>query len=183
MIRSSLLAFSLLSFTLVTACADDAADMQRDANKAQGEADAKIAAVGKEVGKEVVEAQVAANAKIDDATAKGDQAIRTAQAEADTKIAAVRADFTTLREEFRHDTTLKLVELDKKVAGVEAEAKTANGEKKAGLEAKLRLIHARRDAFMADYKTLETESAVTWDATKARLDRAWAALEASVAAA
>ncbi|MDP2309593.1 MAG: hypothetical protein Q8P18_26470 [Pseudomonadota bacterium] len=156
LIRSSLLAASLLSLMLTTACGDEASDMQRSANKAQSEA----------------------NVKIEDANAKADQEIRTAQAEADKTIAGERADFKTLREDYRHAMTIKLVEFDKKVADLDAKAKTANGNEKADLDAKLLAIRTHRDAFARDYETLENESAATWDATKERLDREWAELSA-----
>ena len=146
--------FALLSFT---AC-DDASDMRRKADDAQSEA----------------------NTKIDAVAAKADQEIRVVQAEADKKIAAEVASFTTLREEYRHKVSLNLVELDKKVADLEARAKTANGKDKIEREAKLVTIYAHRETFMTDFKTLETESAATWDATQARLDAEWADLVAQV---
>jgi hypothetical protein len=180
MTRSTLVASALLSMLLTTACEKEASDMQRTANEAQKEADAKIAAASQEAGNKVDNALAEADEKIDDATAAADQEIRTVQAEADKKIAGERADFTTLREEYRHATTLKLVELDKKIADIDARAKKANGDKKADLETRLAVIRSTRDAFVADQKTLENESAATWDVTKARLDRAWAELEARV---
>jgi hypothetical protein len=35
----------------------------------------------------------------------------------------------------------------------------------------------RREAFVNDYKSIETASADTWDATKARLDKQWTELK------
>ncbi len=180
MSRSILVASVLLSIALTAACGDDASEMQREANRAQAEADAKIAATAKDANEEVNEAQADANEKIDEVNAEADQDIREAQAEADKEIADARADFRTLREDYRHATATKLVELDKKVANLEARALEANGEKKAELETKLKNVRAQREVFIKDYQSLDDVNASTWDATKARLDQEWAELERRV---
>lgn len=123
-------------------------------------------------------AQSEANAKIQAAQAKADEAARDAQAEADKKIAAESGDFMTLREDYRHTATLNMVAFDKKVADLEAKAKTATGKEKSELEAKVKDVKAQHQVFMKDYSGLDNETAATWDATRARLDAEWAALEA-----
>lgn len=158
MLRTYVLFLTLSAIPLIIACGDDAAELQRTADKAQAEANAKIAA----------------------AKTKADQDARNAQAEADKEIAAAEANFTTLREDYRHTVTINLVALDKKIADLKARAKKANGKEKVGLEAKVAAVEAKHDAFTKDYATLDTTVASSWDATRARLDAEWADLEAQV---
>jgi predicted double-glycine peptidase len=125
-------------------------------------------------------AQVEANQKIVDANQEADQKANKAQAEADQKIADAQATFLKMREDYRHDTTNKLVDLDHKIADLEAKAKTATGKTKLDLDAQLTRIRAQRAAFSDDWKQIETASAATWDATKTRLDKEWTDLKAAV---
>lgn len=119
------------------------------------------------------QAQIDANQKIAEANREADEKINKAQAEADKKTAEAQANFLKLREDYRHDVTEKLVDLDHKIADLEAKSRTATGKTKADLDARLKQIHAERDAFVNDYKSLEMASASTWDSTKARLDKSW----------
>ena len=125
-------------------------------------------------------AQVEANSKIDQANQEAAQKANNAQAEADKKIAEAQAGFLKLREDYRHDMTSKLVDLDRKIAELEAKAKTETGKKKADLDAQLVTIHTQRDAFATDWKSIEAASALTWDATKNRLDKEWNELKVLV---
>ena len=125
-------------------------------------------------------AQVEANQKIVEANQEADQKANKAQADADQKIAAAQADFLKLREDYRHNTTANLVDLDKKIADLEAKSKTATGKKKADLDAELSQIRTQREAFANDWKQIETASATTWDATKNRLDKEWTDLKSAV---
>jgi len=159
MIRSSMLAAAVLSVLLTAACdKDKAADEQSKANTAQNVATDKAAEANKEA----------------------DQKIRNAQAEADKKVAEAQAGFMKLREDYRHKTTTDLVDLDKKVEELDAKAKKANGKAKTDLETALKQIRSSRDTFATDYKSIETASATTWDATKVRLDKEWTDLKALV---
>jgi hypothetical protein len=119
------------------------------------------------------QAQIDANQKIAEANREADEKINKAQAEADKKTAEAQANFLKLREDYRHDVTEKLVDLDHKIADLEAKSRTATGKTKADLDARLKQIHTERDAFVNDYKNIEMASASTWDATKARLDKSW----------
>lgn len=130
---------------------DNAADQKRKADEAQIEADKKIAE---------------ANSEANEKAAK-------AQAEADRKTAEAQANFLKMREDYRHDITTKLVSLDRKIADLQAKSLTATGKSKTELDARLSEIRAEREAFTNEYKTVEQASASTWDATKARLDKAW----------
>lgn len=158
MLRSFVLPPLLLTLSLAVACSDDAAEMRQNASKAQADA----------------------NVKIDAANATADQTIRTAQADADSKIAAERAKFTALREDYRHKVTLNLVDLDKKIADADAKASKSTGKTKAQIDARLVAVHADRDAFARDFATLDQESSATWDAATARMDLEWKNLVARV---
>jgi hypothetical protein len=147
-----------LPLLLALASCDRASDLEDKANKAQQQADQRIAGMK-------------ANTRED---------IREVQAGADAKIASSEASFRTMREDYRHETTLKLVELDKKVADLDAKATTLSGTSRADLQARLKMIQASRGVFLEDYKSLDTVTGASWDATKARLDREWSDLSALV---
>lgn len=157
MTRKTILTSAVLSLLLTAACSK-AADDQQKANAAQTEANDKIAA----------------------ARIEADQKVVLAQAEADKKIAEAQASFTKRREDYRHTTTLNLVELDRKVDALTVKAKTASGKSRSDLDANLKQIRTSRSEFSTDYAQLESASAATWDVTQARLDKEWAALEALV---
>jgi hypothetical protein len=154
MIRTSIVVTSVLSLLLMAGCDQASAD-QRNAANAQAEANAKIVAAN-------TEANQKANA---------------AQSEADTRIAAAQASFMKLREDYRHNTTTNLVDLDQRVSNLDSRARLAAGTAKVDLDAKLRDIHARRDAFTVDYKALDAAAAATWDAVRTNLDREYTALK------
>jgi regulator of protease activity HflC (stomatin/prohibitin superfamily) len=157
MIRSSIVATAIVSLLLATAC-DKASDDQHNANAAQAVANDKIAAAG----------------------AEATQKVSAAQAEANQKVAEAQANFMKLREDYRHSTTTSLVDMDKKIGDLDIKASTATGKGRSDLETNLKQIHAARQSFGADYQTLETASATTWDAARARLDKEWADLRALV---
>lgn len=123
------------------------------------------------------DAQNEANKEITEAKQEADQKARNAQAEADQEIAKANANFQKIREDYRHETTQNLVNLDRDIQELEGKLVKANGKEKADLEAKLTEIRARREAFVNDYKAIETASAASWDATKARLDKEWTELK------
>ena len=127
-----------------------------------------------------VAAQTKANEAIVEANQEANQKANQAQADADRKIADAQASFLKMREDYRHDTTTKLVDLDHKISDLEAKSKTSTGKAKAELEAQLTQIRARREAFSNDWKSIETASAATWDATKNRLDKEWNDLKSMV---
>jgi len=129
---------------------DKAADQQKKADEARAEADKKIT-----------------NAN-NDATDK----INAAQAEADKKVADAQASFLKTREDYRHDVTQDLVKVDKDIADLDAKAKTAKGKAKTDLDAAMPNIRALRDSVTTEYRSLEMSSALTWDSSKARVDKA-----------
>jgi hypothetical protein len=138
-----------LSLVAAVGC-EKAADQQKKADEARAEADKKIT-----------------NAN-NDATEK----INAAQAEADKKVADAQASFLKTREDYRHDVTEDLVKVDKDIADLDAKAKTAKGKAKADIDAAMPNIRALRDAVTTEYRSLEMSSALTWDSSKARVDKA-----------
>jgi hypothetical protein len=157
MIRSVLLSTVAMSLAFAVGC-NKAADEQRKADEARAEANEKI-----------VEANNEATKKIN-----------YAESQADEKVAEAQASFLKMREDFRHDMNEKVVELDKDIAELEAKAKTATGKAKADLDARLPQIRTQREAFAADYKTVDGATAVTWDGTKQRLEKEWKELKDAV---
>ena len=85
-----------------------------------------------------------------------------------------------LREDYRHTTTVNLVDLDHKVELLATKAKAATGKTQADLDLSLKQIRSSRAEFGADYRSLESASASTWDATRTRLDKEWTELKALV---
>ncbi|HXN31066.1 MAG TPA: hypothetical protein VN894_04360 [Polyangiaceae bacterium] len=156
MIRSSIPAAALI-VTLALAC-NNASDEQKKMNAARTEADDKIGTAVKEA----------------------DQKVQNAQQDEDKKVAEAQAGFMKLREDYRHTTTMNLVELDRTVSDLEAKAKQSKGKVRTDLDANLKEIHADRGAFATDYKSLETATASTWDEAKVRLDKEWTHLKALV---
>ncbi len=118
-------------------------------------------------------AQATANEKVAAAKKEADLKITAAQTEADRRTADLQASFAKTVEDYRHKTQTDLTDLDRKIDDLDAEAKTATGKAKNDLHAKLPPIKAKRAAFAADFKSLDSAAAVTWDSTKARLDGEW----------
>ena len=58
------------------------------------------------------------------------------------------------------------------IADLDAKAKTAKGKAKTDIEAALPNIRALRDSVTTEYRSLELSSALTWDASKARVEKA-----------
>jgi regulator of protease activity HflC (stomatin/prohibitin superfamily) len=148
-------AFALAAVVSSVACDRSATEAQEKANKAQAEAN-----------KDIAEANQEAKTKI-----------TSAQVEADKKIAEAQKNFATNVENYRHEMQGKVDTLDKKLADLEIKAKKSTGKTKANIEANLPTLRTRRDAFVNDLRTIETTSATSWDATKARLDKQWTDLK------
>lgn len=151
--HATILTTASLAIMLSAGC-DKASDDRQKANLAQNEANDKITA----------------------ARAEADKKVLSAQGEADRKIAEAQASFLKMREDYRHKTTVNLVDLDHKVEMLAAKAKTINGKAQSDLDAKLKQIRASRAEFGTNYGALDGASTVTWDAAQAQLDKEWAAL-------
>lgn len=137
---------------------DKAADEQRNADEARADADRKAIEANREA----------------------TTTINAAQAEADKKVAEAQANFLKMREEYRHKASENLIEVDKDIAELEAEAKTAKGKAKTELEARLPNLRMQREAVASDYRSLELASATTWDETKVRVDKSIDNLKSAV---
>lgn len=154
MIPRSIFATAALSAAVFFVSCDKAAQVEKQANKAQAQA----------------------TAAINHATQEAEQKAHQAQAEADKKIAEAQASFVKLREEFHRATTTNLAALDEKLSQLETKTKKAKAKQRKTLDGHLKQIRASREAFLEDFRSLENTTAATWDETKARLDRQWAAL-------
>jgi hypothetical protein len=177
--RISLPVSAVFSILLLAAC-DDAATEQQKAIGAQTEANTKMIAASNVAGQKVANAQAEATSKIVAATNEADQKAKDAQLEADRKVAAAKANIMKLREDYRHTIQINLIELDRKLVDLETQAKKATGKARAELTAKIKQIHARREAFTSNNKALDSETGATWDDAKARLDKEWSELKALV---
>jgi len=118
------------------------------------------------------QARIDADKKVNDANGEATDKINAAHADADKKVADAQASFLKLREDYRHKVTDDLTSVDKDIANLEAKAKTEKGKKKADIEAALPNIHSLRESVTNEYRSLEMSSAITWDETKARVDKA-----------
>jgi phosphoenolpyruvate-protein kinase (PTS system EI component) len=121
-----------------------------------------------------------ANEEVKRAWNEATQRAQGAQAAAEREIAAARANFEKTREDYRHARATDLSDLGKKVADLEAKAKTSTGKIKSDLRAHLSAILAAREAFVRDLQALDKTTAAAWDEAKAKLDREWGALKATV---
>jgi len=155
--RAFTLIVSALALTSAVAC-ETARGQQEKVDHAQAEADQKIAEANREASEKV----------------------NAAQADADKKAAEAQLAFTKLREDYRHDVNSKLADLDKKIADLDVKAKTLKAPKRTELDSKLVDIRQARQAFVSEYQSIETASALTWDDVKKRLDKSWTELEAKV---
>jgi hypothetical protein len=108
------------------------------------------------------------------------QKAQSAQASAEKDIAAAQAQFEKSREEYGHARRMDLADLDKKVADLEAEQRTATGKTKMNLAANVPPIRARREAYVRDLQALDTAAPATWDSARANLDKEWEALKQAV---
>lgn len=128
-------------------------------------------------------AQHEADQRIATARSVADQQSRDAQAAADVKVATADATMRTTQEAYRHEITTSLVGLDEKIAGLEARALKANGADRKARLGHLEGIRVHRVDFSREYGTLDGTSGDAWDAARARVDKAWSALQAEVEAA
>jgi hypothetical protein len=118
-------------------------------------------------------AQNQANEKIIEASKEAQDKVNAAQSEADKKIADANATFKKMREDYRHKASEDLIELDKKVADLEARALKEKAKVKDELEARAKQVRAQRAEFEQHLNNLETATATTWDEMKVKLDKEW----------
>jgi hypothetical protein len=131
-------------------------------------------------GAEEQTAEGRANKQAEEVQNEATNKVNAAQVEADQKIVAARADFEKAREDYRHSRQVDLDSLNQKVADLDAQEKTATGKTRVDLDANLPAIHAQRDAFASDMRSLQFATAATWDSARARIDTEWDALSTAV---
>jgi hypothetical protein len=131
-------------------------------------------------GEQEQNAEGRANKQAEEAQNEAARKLAIAQAEADEKIAAARADFEKAREDYRHSKQMDIDTLSQKLAELDAQDKIATGKTKASLDVNLPALHAQRDAFVNDLKSLQFATPATWDTARARLDTEWDALKTGV---
>lgn len=152
-------AFTLTTVALLFSLGcESAADQQRRADEAQADANEK-----------------AARAQVEAA-----RTARDAQAKADRTFADAQEDFSKMREDFRHDIEVKLVEVDKEIAELRTQATTEQGKAKEKLNANLPIIDERRARLTEAFQHLEQANASTWDNAKGEVEKRWDELKHSV---
>lgn len=130
--------------------------------------------------KKADEAHAKAEGKVDEAKREADEKINAARAEEDQKVARAQADFLKMREDFRHEITGDLTSLDRRIADLEAKQKTATGKTKVELDTGLPNVRSLRENVNTEYRSLEYASALSWDASKTRVQKAYDELKQAV---
>lgn len=123
---------------------------------------------GKETQQEVANAQATAQTEITSAKLKADE--KTNEAE---------RDFEKTRDDYRHDMQSNLASLDKKISDLDAKVAKNTGDKKVELGNKVSTLRTERGTFADDVRSLDTATAATWDATKARVDKEWSDIKST----
>ena len=121
-----------------------------------------------------------ANTELQQANNQATEQEQSAKASADKDIQGAHADFEHAREDYRHERMIDLIDMDKKIAALDAKDMTAKDKLKTELDTDLSDIRARRAEFARDMKAVETASAAAWDDLKARTNRDWDALKSAV---
>jgi phosphoenolpyruvate-protein kinase (PTS system EI component) len=121
-----------------------------------------------------------ANAELRQARDEAIQREQGAQGAADKAIGAARADFQKTREDYRHARAVDLIDIDKKIAALEAKEKTAPERGKAQRQADLSAIRVKREAVVRDMNALDNATAATWDEETARMNRDCDALKSAI---
>ena len=134
---------------------------------------------GKDTQEKVDNAQAQAQTEITNAQIQANDKTNAAQAKADQKIAEAQSDFEKTREDFRHTMQSNLDSLDKQLADLGAQTLTATGTKKVDLTNKASSLRVQRETFAADVKSLDSATAATWDATKARVEKEWSSIKST----
>jgi len=142
--RAIVISLVLALTPLGLACDKTAADEQSKANAAQDQAN-------REIGKANLQANEAQRA-------------------ADQKIASARDEFFQMRDDYRTKALTQLVDLDGKIAKLDAKAASAT-KAKTDLQASLTAIHAQREAVAQDVRSIDVTTTATFDVTKARIDQ------------
>jgi hypothetical protein len=142
--RAIVTSLVLALIPLGVACEKTAADEQSKVNSAQEQAN-------REIGK--------ANMQADEA-----------QRAANQKILSAQDEFLRMREEFRTKALSELVDVDGKIAKLDAKAQSAT-KAKSDLQANLAAIRAQREAVVDDVRSIDSTTTATFDGAKARVEK------------
>ncbi len=121
-----------------------------------------------------------AHEEVREAKKEAAHGVADAKAEGAEAVAEAQGELIEARAEYQKEMTEKLATLDGRIARVEADAKTATGDEKVKLDARLGDIRTRRTAWDTSWRSADGVAGDKWAKTKARLDREWQELEASV---
>ena len=130
--------------------------------------------------KKADEARAEAVEEISEANREATEKVNEAVADAEEEVAEAQANFVRIREDYRHQVTKELADIDQDIASLEAKTNTATGREKAKIESNLPTIRSLRENVSAEYNSLESAAATTWDATKKRVDKAIESLKEAV---
>ena len=117
--------------------------------------------------------------KVDNAQATAQTEITNAKLKADEKTNEAERDFEKTRDDYRHDMQSNLASLDKKISDLDVKAVKATGDKKIDLNNRASALRNQRSTFAEDVRSIDTATAATWDATKARLDKEWSDIKST----
>ena len=134
---------------------------------------------GKETQQEVDNAQAQAQTEITNAQVQAKDTANAAQAKANEKITEAERDFDKTRDDYRHTMQSNLATLDKKIADLDTRVIKSTGDKKVELTNKASTLRTQRATFADDVRSLDTATAATWDATKARMDKEWSDIKST----
>ncbi|HEY3234042.1 MAG TPA: hypothetical protein VGJ84_04970 [Polyangiaceae bacterium] len=152
--------------------AESAAKVERDAKE-------KIAAAEKQL--ETMRAELAdAAAK---AKAEADQAVSTAQQSADEQAKAAKAALDKARQAYKSEARLRLTDLNKTTAEVQAKSAKASGATRTAVNKLLQKVVELQKAAGKDIAEFDKATLETFNTVKAKVDKDLAALKAAIAAA
>jgi hypothetical protein len=127
-----------------------------------------------------IEAQSQAEREKSDVQAKATREAERLQGDADRKVAEAQANFSKMREDYRHGIESKLVGLDENIAKLSIRADEAKVGARAASKTRLQGIREKRAEFQKELSSMESKGASEWDAARAALEKEWDGLHALV---
>jgi hypothetical protein len=116
-------------------------------------------------------------AEVADASVGARDKLSAAETKTGNAIASAETDFATTRDDYRHKMQSNIDGLERKMAILDAKAKAGT---EADLRATLPALRTRRGTLLTDFHSLDHESAATWGAARARLEKEWIELKDAV---
>ncbi len=127
-------------------------------------------------------AQQAQN-EADQEKAKAQADVQKAQAQADSAKADMLADFAKKQSDYRVSVDKDLVDIDRTIADLRANAATATAATTSDVNGLLADVTTRREAVRASLVAMMSSAPADWDTTKANADKSMDDLRAAVRAA